>query len=174
MGPRGRTAALRTERRSRSPPHPVMPAAKTRLGRDSREAAREKRPIFIRIGKPWSFWQRHWPACRSGWLWYSCTRGNTDRFPTARKAAGRNEASRSAFGKHSPSNPGNTENACFMAAGHQLGLAIAAKAVQNMGGQICARNCPTGGLIIEITLRKEAGCNAEDPDCRGWQRHCIH
>ena len=116
MGPRGRTAALRTERRSRSPPHPVMPAAKTKLGRDSREAAREKRPIFIRIGKPWSFWQRHWPACRSGWLWYSCTRGNTDRFPTARKAAGRNEASRSAFGKHSPSSPGNTGNAAVLTA----------------------------------------------------------
>ena len=61
-----------------------------------------------------------------------------------------------------------------MAEGHQLGLAIAAKAVQNMGGQICARNRPSGGLIIEITLRKEAGCNAEDPDCGGWQRHCMH
>ena len=55
-----------------------------------------------------------------------------------------------------------------------MGLAIAAKAVQNMGGQICARNRPSGGLIIEITLRKEADCNAEDPDCGGWQRHCIH
>lgn len=53
------------------------------------------------------------------------------------------------------------------AGGSGLGLAIAAKAVQNMGGQIRARNRPAGGLIIEITLRREADPHAEDPDCGG-------
>ena len=53
------------------------------------------------------------------------------------------------------------------AGGSGLGLAIAAKAVQGMGGTIRARNGPSGGLAIEITLRKEEACDAEDPDHRG-------
>ncbi len=50
------------------------------------------------------------------------------------------------------------------AGGSGLGLAIAARAVQNMGGHICARNRASGGLIIEITLRKDANPDAENPD----------
>ena len=53
------------------------------------------------------------------------------------------------------------------AGGSGLGLAIAAKAVQGMGGTIRACNVPNGGLEIEITLRKEEACDAEDPDHRG-------
>ena len=48
--------------------------------------------------------------------------------------------------------------------GYGLGLAIAAKAVQGMGGTIRARGGPHGGLAIEITLSKEEACNAENPD----------
>ena len=50
------------------------------------------------------------------------------------------------------------------AGGSGLGLAIAAKAVRNMGGTIRAYDPPTGGLAVEITLRKEEDHRAEDPD----------
>ncbi len=53
------------------------------------------------------------------------------------------------------------------AGGSGLGLAVAAKAVQGMGGTIRAFNSPGGGLSIEITLPKEDDCHAEDPDRRG-------
>ena len=53
------------------------------------------------------------------------------------------------------------------AGGSGLGLAIAAKAVHNLGGQIRAHNRPGGGLIVEITLRREADPHAKDPDCGG-------
>lgn len=53
------------------------------------------------------------------------------------------------------------------AGGSGLGLDIAAKAIQGMGGTICACNVPDGGLAIEITLPKEENCDAEDPDHRG-------
>ena len=51
--------------------------------------------------------------------------------------------------------------------GRGLGLAIASKAVQSMGGTISAYNVPDGGLAIKITLPKEERCDAEDPDHRG-------
>ena len=60
------------------------------------------------------------------------------------------------------------------AGGSGLGLAIAAKAVHNMGGQIHARNRPSGGLIVEITLRREADPHAKDPDRGGRRRHRRH
>ena len=50
------------------------------------------------------------------------------------------------------------------AGGNGLGLAIAAKAVQGMGGTIRASSGPCGGLAIEITLSKEEACDAENPD----------
>ena len=50
------------------------------------------------------------------------------------------------------------------AGGSGLGLAIAAKAVRGMGGAIRACGGPGGGLAIEITLRKEGTCDAENPD----------
>lgn len=45
-----------------------------------------------------------------------------------------------------------------------LDESIAAKAVRGMGGAIRACGGPGGGLAIEITLRKEGTCDAENPD----------
>ena len=50
------------------------------------------------------------------------------------------------------------------AEGTGLGLAIAAKTIRRMGGTITARNTPTRGLEITITLPKEDS-HAENSDC---------
>ena len=50
------------------------------------------------------------------------------------------------------------------AGGSGLGLAIAAKTIRRMGGTITARNTPTRGLEITITLPKEDS-HAENSDC---------
>lgn len=50
------------------------------------------------------------------------------------------------------------------AGGSGLGLAVAARTVERMGGTIDARNAPAGGLEIAITLPKEDG-HAKDSDC---------
>ena len=50
------------------------------------------------------------------------------------------------------------------AGGSGLGLAIVSRTVERMGGTISARNAPSGGLEITITLPKEDG-HAENSDC---------
>lgn len=50
------------------------------------------------------------------------------------------------------------------AGGSGLGLAIVSRAVERMGGTLAARNVPSGGLEITITLPKEEG-HAKHSDC---------